>query len=161
MRFFPFALIALASAAAADTPNLTGTYNGIVACDRTQEGRPGVFRLELDIRVLQKDRELYIATWAAEDESQIRKKASLYKGSAVVADGRVSGYASVCQPDFEYKELVRIYPAMPKEGALSFSADTVFVTENLPNREGELIVESCRWVMTRTSDETPEMRTCP
>ncbi|MEM8818728.1 MAG: hypothetical protein AAGE90_04260 [Pseudomonadota bacterium] len=147
-------------AASADEASLTGSYSGIVACDRTEDGRPGVFQLALQIRVLQEGERLHIATWTAEDEALQRKKPSLYAGKAAVADGMVSGYARVCRPDFAYEELLRILPARAEGGALSFSADTVFVTEALPGREGSLITESCRWVMVRDSAEPPELERC-
>ncbi len=153
-------LLLLASPAFGEEINATGTYSGIVACDRTEDGRPGVFQLRLDIRVLHEGDDLYIATWTAEDEALKRRKASLYKGKAATADGRISGYVTACRPDFDYQESVRILPALPTEDGLSFAADTIFITEALPGREGHLIVESCRWVMVRESTETPTMERC-
>ncbi|MEM8729980.1 MAG: hypothetical protein AAGF79_08680 [Pseudomonadota bacterium] len=160
MRWIVLALMALSTAAGAETPSLTGTYSGIVACDRTDDGRPGVFQLELTIRVLHDGTDLHLATWTPENEPLARHTPSLYAGKAVVADGRVSGYAQTCRPDFEYSETLRILPALAEDGGLSFAADTIFVTEALPGREGQLITESCRWVMTRQSAQTPEMETC-
>ena len=161
MRTLFFAvLIAVAHPAIAEAPNLTGSYSGHVACDRTDDGVPGVFHLSLDIRVLHEGSDLNIATWTQEDEDMQRKQASLYTGKASTAGDQVSGYATACRPDFEYQEIVRILPAVSDDDALSFSAHTIFVTEALPSKEGELITESCRWVMTRTSAETPEMETC-
>lgn len=159
-RILAAALIASSQAAYAESPSLTGTYSGIVACDRTHDGLPGVFQLNLDIRILQDGSDLYIATWTQEDEELQRKQASLYTGKASVAGEQVSGFASACRPDFDYQELVRILPATADGADLSFSAHTIFVTNALPNREGELITESCRWVMTRKSAEPPEMETC-
>lgn len=154
------ALLLLATPAYGEELSLTGSYSGVVACERTEDGRPGVFQLRLDIRVLQENEYLHIATWTVEDETLKRKKASLYTGKAVTADGRVSGYAAACRPDFDYKEIVRILPALPTEDGLSFTADTIFVTEALPGQEGRLIVESCRWVMVRKSAEPPVMDRC-
>lgn len=150
----------LAAPALAEELSLTGSYSGVVACERTQDGRPGVFQLQLDIRVLQEGDHLHIATWTAEDEALQRKKASLYAGKAAIADGRVSGYAQACRPDFDYIETVRILPAMPVGSDLSFSAETIFITEALPGREGSLIVESCRWVMVRENAAPPDMERC-
>lgn len=149
------------TAAWADDPSLTESYSSIVACNRTEDGRPGVFQLKLDIPVLQDGSDLHIATWTAEDEQLQRRTASLYRGKAATADGRVSGYITVCRPDFAYQETVRILPALPGEDGLSFAADKIFVTEALPGREGHLILESCRWVMERSSADVPEMETCP
>lgn len=160
IRLFAVFILA-ATPVLADQPSLTGTYSGIVACDRTEEGRPGVFQLKLDIRIQQDGKALHIATWTAEDEALKRKKPSLYSGKAAIADGRVSGYAAACRPDFDYIETVRILPALPTKDGLSFIADTIFVTEALPKREGRLIVESCRWVMKRKSAERPKMDRCP
>ena len=153
-------LLLLAFPAYGEEINATGSYSGIVACERTEDGRPGVFQLRLDIRVLHEGDQLHIATWTAEDEALKRRKASLYKGKAVTADGRISGYVTACRPDFDYQESVRILPALPTENGLSFAAETIFITEALPGREGHLIVESCRWVMVRKSAETPTMERC-
>ena len=160
MRHLIPVLIIAGSPVLADDPSLTGTYSGVVACERTENGLPGVFQLDLDIRVRQNGDRLDIATWTAEDEELQRRTASLYSGKVSVANGQVSGYAAVCRPDFEYIETVRIIPSVETAVDFSFAADTVFVTEALPGREGHLIVESCRWVMTRNSTEVPEMETC-
>ncbi|MEM6624261.1 MAG: hypothetical protein AAF674_18720 [Pseudomonadota bacterium] len=151
----------VAGAALADAPSMTGSYSGIVACDRTEEGLPGVFQLRLDIRVIQQGDRIDIATWTAEDEELKRRTASLYTGKVAEADGRISGYATACRPDFDYQETIRILPALIDDPALGFSADTIFITEDLPGRQGRLIVESCRWVMVRQSTEMPEMERCP
>ena len=153
-------LLLLAFPAYGEEINATGSYSGIVACERTEDGRPGVFQLRLSIRVLHEGDQLQIATWTAEDEALKRRKASLYRGKAVTADGRFSGYVTACRPDFDYRETVRIPPALPTEDGLSFAAETIFITEALPGREGHLIVESCRWVMVRKSAETPTMERC-
>ncbi len=160
MRHAYLALIIAASPVLAEAPSLTGTYSGAVACERTENGLPGVFLLNLDIRVHQNGDRLDIATWTAEDEALQRRTASLYAGKAAVANGQVSGYVAACRPDFEYIETIRILPTASTTEDFSFAADTIFVTEALPGREGHLIVESCRWVMTRTSTEVPEMETC-
>ena len=155
-----FALVVLATPAFGEEVSLTGSYSGVVACDRTEDGRPAAFQLRLKIRVLQEGDQLHIATWTEKDEALKRRKASLYVGRAVTSDGRVSGYATACRPDFDYQETVRILPTLPTKDGLSFSADTIFITEALPGREGELIVESCRWVMTRESAGPPDMEQC-
>ena len=154
------ALFLLAAPAYGAETSLTGSYSGVVACDRTDDGRPAAFQIPLNIRILQDGDRLHIATWTAGDVALKRRKASLYTGKAVTADGRVSGYVTACRPDFDYQELVRILPALPTEDGLSFSADTIFMTEALPGREGELIVESCRWVMVRQSADPPDMERC-
>lgn len=155
-----FSLAFFAAPASTEEPSLTGSYSGIVACDRTENGLPGVFQLKLDIRVRQSGDRLDIATWTAEDEALQRRKPSLYTGKAASSDGRLSGFAAACRPDFAYQEMVRILPAIGTKEDMSFSADTIFVTEALPGREGHLIVESCRWVMKRTSSKLPEMQVC-
>ena len=160
IRLF-IALLLLATPAVADeVPTLTGSYSGTVACERTEDGRPGVFQLRLDIRIVQEGDRLHMATWTEEDEALKRRKASLYNGKAATADGRISGYVSACRPDFAYRETVRILPALATPDGLSFAADTIFVTEALPGREGRLIVESCRWVMERQSAEPPTLERC-
>ncbi len=153
-------LLLLATPAYSEEANLTGSYSGVVACDRTDDGRPGAFQLRLNIRVLQDGDRLDIATWTAKDEALKRRRPSLYTGKAAIADGRVSGYVTACRPDFDYEEAVRILPALPTKDGLSFSADTIFMTEALPGREGELIVESCRWVMVRENKDPPDMERC-
>lgn len=160
MKHHILALIIAASPVLADDPSLTGNYSGVVACERTENGSPGVFLLNLDIRVRQNGDRLDIATWTAEDEALQRRTASLYSGKAAVANGQVSGYVAACRPDFEYIETIRIIPSIETTTDFSFAADTVFVTEALPGREGILIVESCRWIMTRNSTDVPEMETC-
>ena len=154
------ALILLVIPAHGEQTSLTGSYSGVVACDRTDDGRPGAFQLRLNIRVLQDGDRLDIATWTAKDEALKRRRPSLYTGKAATVDGRVSGYVTACRPDFDYQEAVRILPALPTKDGLSFAADTIFMTEALPGREGELIVESCRWVMVRESKDPPEMERC-
>ena len=160
MKYLSPALMIAAFPVLADDPSLTGTYSGVVACERTENGLPGVFLLNLDIRVHQNGNRLDIATWTAEDETLQRRAASLYSGKAAVANGQVSGYVAACRPDFEYIETIRIVPSVKTTADFGFAADTVFVTEALPGREGYLIVESCRWVMTRNSTEVPEMEKC-
>ncbi|MEM9360395.1 MAG: hypothetical protein AAGB04_29815 [Pseudomonadota bacterium] len=160
MRHLIPALLIVASPVLADDLSLTGTYSGVVACERTENGLPGIFRLDLDIRVRQSGDRLDVATWTAEDEALQRRTASLYSGKAVAANGQVSGYLTACRPDFEYVETIRILPTVKTQADFGFAADTIFVTESLPGREGHLIVESCRWIMTRNSTDVPEMQTC-
>ena len=153
-------LLLLAVPAKAQEASFTGTYRGLIACDRTADGRPGTFSLELDVRMLEDGDRLSLATWSAEDEASGAREPSLYDGEVRKADGRVSGYLRACAPDFDYQELIRIKPAIPDEDGFSFSADTVFVSKDLPGSEGQLMVESCRWVMKRVSSESPDMSRC-
>ncbi|MEM1112291.1 MAG: hypothetical protein AAGI11_10320 [Pseudomonadota bacterium] len=160
-RFFLILIgYSLASTAGADAPDMTGTYQGVVACDRIIEGKPGTFHKQWSLRVLHRGDRLDVATWTAEEEKTGKRKASLYTGKTRVSEGRVSGYLATCRPAIEASELVRLLPARLENGALSFSADTIFVTEDLPGSPGDLIVENCRWVMDRVSTDTPVMETC-
>lgn len=157
MRFLLSCTFAMAASALVAETSLTGSYSGSVVCDRTDEGRPGIFSLDLDLRIHQRDEVLYLATQSAEGNAG---DGSLYAGKAVVADDRVSGYVTACRPSFDYQEIVRILPTVEIDGQLVFSAETVFVTEDAPGLEGRLILESCRWAMERTSSEIPAMETC-
>lgn len=161
MRAVIALLFALATPVLAEEPSLSGTYSGSVVCDRTENGRPGTFQLALDLRIRQDGERLDLATWSEAEVAAGTRVASLYTGKAAIADGSVSGYVMACKPDFAYDEIVRILPALPEGDTFTFAAETIFITEMLPGREGDLILESCRWAMVRTGTDVPDFEACP
>ena len=151
---------AVLPAAAADF-SLTGTYQGFFTCDDVADGAGGAFGRAMTMEVVQSGDRIEMRDTVAVDPSGPELH-TLYRGR-VAADGggAVSGYAEACGGTFPHKELARIFPASPSREPFGFAADTVFVSEAVPGVGAKLVVESCKWALTRVSTETPRFEPCP
>jgi hypothetical protein len=153
-------LMAAAPATAADV-SLTGTYEGFFVCDHIAGGEAGGFGRAMTMEVVQTGDRIAMRNTVKVDPAAPESH-TLYRGRvAADAAGSISGYAEVCGGTFPHKELVRIFPASPSREPFSFAADTVFVSEAVPGIGDKLVVESCKWALTRVSPETPEFEACP
>ncbi len=148
--------------AGAEPVSWTGTYEGHFVCDHVIGGTAGGFSRSFSAHVRHSGTSIDVETFAL-ISPETKGKPSLYYGKLQeTAGGAVtSGYLEACKGRFDYKELVRIFPASSSGGSFSFAADTIFVSEALPGAEGKLVAESCKWALKRTSTEAPEFETCP
>jgi len=155
-------LILFVAPAAAEGFSWTGTYEGHFVCDHVIGGAAGGFSRPFSAHIRQSGARIDMETFAL-ISPETKGKPSLYRGKLQEnAEGLVmSGYLEACRGRFDYKELVRIFPATASGGSFSFAADTIFVSEALPGAEGKLLVESCKWALKRTSAEVPDFETCP
>ena len=147
---------------AAEPISWTGTYEGHFVCDHINGSAAGGFSRSLQAHVRHDGTRLDVETFAV-ISPETKGKPSLYSGKVQdIAGGQVmAGYLEACRGRFDYKELVRIFPATRVGQAFSFAADTIFITEALPGAEGRLVVESCKWALKRVSTDAPEFETCP
>ena len=147
---------------AAQPASLTGTYEGHFVCDRVISGSAGGFSRQFSAHIRQTGERIDMETFAL-ISPETRGKPSLYAGKLQDSAGGavVSGYLEACKGRFDYKEMVRIFPATTSGSAFSFAADTIFVSSALPGAEGKLLVESCKWALKRVSSDAPEFETCP
>ncbi|MCP4383439.1 MAG: hypothetical protein GY798_18815 [Hyphomicrobiales bacterium] len=157
------ATLAMANGAAADqTFSWTGTYDGYFACDKLTDGAPSSFGRPWTIDIVQTGDRIDMTTRTLVDPE---KGAStiLYRGMVrdSPAGDAVSGYVESCEGTFAYQELVRIFPATTTGETFGFAADTVFVSREVPELEGKLVVQSCKWAMRRVSTEAPAFEPCP
>jgi len=146
---------------AADAFSLTGTYQGFFVCDNVTNGVSGGFGRAMTMEVVQTgdriDMQNSVVVAASGPPSQTTFRGRLV--AAAPGDGVVAGYAEVCRSTFPHKELVRIFPVSPARQPFSFAADTVFVSEAVPGMSG-LVVEGCKWALTRVSTEMPQFKVC-
>ncbi|WP_108882330.1 hypothetical protein [Anderseniella sp. Alg231-50] len=148
--------------AAAEGFSWTGTYEGHFVCDHVNGGAAGGFSRSFLANIRHTGTSLDVETFAV-ISPETKGKPSLYRGKVQeIAGGKVmAGYLEACKGRFDYKELVRIFPATSAGQSFSFAADTIFTTEALPGAEGRLVVESCKWALKRVSAEVPEFEACP
>lgn len=148
--------------ATAEPISWTGTYEGHFVCDHINGRAAGGFSRAFQAHVRHDGTALDVETFAL-ISPETKGKPSLYSGKVQdIAGGQVmAGYLEACKGRFDYKELVRIFPASGVGQSFSFAADTIFITEALPGAEGRLVVESCKWALKRTSTDVPEFETCP
>jgi len=157
------ALLALfALPAAAEGFSWNGSYEGHFVCDHVIGGAAGGFSRSFFAHIRHSGSRIDMETIAL-ISPETKGKPSLYRGKLQeTAGGSVtSGYLEACKGRFDYKELVRIFPATSSGKSFSFAADTIFVSEALPGAEGKLVAESCKWALKRVSAEAPEFKTCP
>lgn len=151
--------VAVMTATAADF-TLTGTYEGFFVCDNVADGRSGAFGRPMTMAVVQSGDVIAMRNTVAVDPSGPPSH-TLFRGRvAADAGGAVAGYVEACGGSFPHKELVRIFPASPSRAPFSFAADTVFVSDGVPGLSAGLVVESCKWALTRVSTETPMVEVC-
>ncbi len=154
----------IAGSAVAEPFSWDGTYEGHFVCDHVIDGVAGGFSRPFTVMMRQSGDRIDLASQAAVNPSG-DDPLSLYRGrlvgTAQAEAGRVmSGYLEVCDPRFPYRELVRLFPATPRAESFTFSAATIFVSDQLPGAEGRLLVESCNWALTRVSSEIPDFEPC-
>lgn len=138
-----------------------GHYDGYVTCDHVQDGVASTFAMPFQLLVAQDGDTIRIGTRTANPD-ETGAGLSIYEGRVMGSPdgGFVSGFVEACRPRFAYRELVRMFPASTDPDRFAFSASTIFVTESMPEAEGALVVESCRWSATRTSMEAPTLEPC-
>ena len=152
----------IAAPAAAEGFSWTGSYEGHFVCDDVTAGAAGGFSRPFEARIIHSGSDIDVAVSAVVEPS-VGASPSRYRGKLQeTAGGAVmSGYLEVCSGRFEYKEMVRIFPATNTGKTFSFAADTIFVTEALPGADGKLVVEACKWALKRVATETPDFQPCP
>lgn len=147
--------------ASAAEVSLTGTYEGFFVCDDVTGGAPGAFGRAMTMDIVQTGDAIAMRNTVAVDPSGPVSH-TLYRGRVAVGEGgTLSGYAEACGGTFPHKELVRIVPASPSREPFSFAADTIFVSDAVPGVGDKLVVESCKWALTRVSAEAPKFEACP
>ena len=148
--------------AVAEPGSWTGTYEGHFVCDHVIGGTAGGFSRSFSAHVRHSGTSIDVETFALINP-ETKGKPSLYHGKLQeTAGGAVtSGYLEACKGRFDYKELVRLFPASSSGKSFSFAAYTIFVSEALPGAEGKLVAECCKWALKRTSTQAPDFETCP
>lgn len=141
--------------------SLSGRYEGAVACDSTTEGRAWSWGREIALSIVDEGGQLRVE-YVYTDKAELGVEFTRYAGQAVTSpDGAVvSGYFRVCDATFPAYELVRLFPTSTANEPFSFAADSIWVSDQVPNLPG-LTVQSCKWAMKRVSSETPTVRACP
>lgn len=153
-------LVALTSTAQAEDFSLTGTYEGLYACDSTTAGVPSSWARPMEAAIVQNGDKFNIDLRYV-DKQELGKEYSLYAGQlALSPSGEVlSGYFGACGGTFPSRELARIFPAATASTSFSMAITSVWASDTVPNIPG-LIVQSCTWSLTRTSSDTPTVRPC-
>ena len=153
-------LIALTSAAQAEDFSLTGSYQGLYACDSTTAGVPSSWARPMEAAIVQ-DGDRFNIDLRYVDHRELGKEYSLYAGRlALSPSGEIlSGYFGACGGTFPSRELARIFPAATASTSFSMAITSVWISDRVPNIPG-LIVQSCTWSLTRTSTDTPTVRPC-
>ena len=153
-------LIALTSAAQAEDFLLTGSYQGLYACDSTTAGVPSSWARPMEAAIVQ-DGDRFNIDLRYVDHRELGKEYSLYAGQLALSPsgGILSGYFGACGGTFPSRELARIFPAATASTPFSMAITSVWISDRVPNIPG-LIVQSCTWSLTRTSTDTPTVRPC-
>jgi hypothetical protein len=157
------AAIALSAAAmAAERFDLTGSYEGFVVCDNVTGGIASTFGRPMTFAIVQTGDRIDARNTVEVDPSQDASH-TVFRGWAIAsaAGDWVSGYLEVCDSSFPHDEMIRIFPASTTAETFSFAADTVFAAEAVPGMGENLVVESCKWSLARTSIELPSFEPCP
>lgn len=140
---------------------LTGLYEGTTSCDSTTDGDAWSWGSAVRVAIQQDGQDLEI-DYQYIDTSEYGKEYALYLGKmAISGDGAiVSGFFAACGGTFPAQELVRMFPTPTKDAPFSFAADSIWVSQAVPNRPG-LTVQSCRWALRRVSLDKGPIRACP
>lgn len=160
------AAVAFLAAATAQTANaddiflMTGSYEGVYACDSTTAGVPSGWGRPMSLAIVQSGDAIRIDL-KYEDKNELGAEYSLYTGKvSMTPDGStINGYFEACGATFPSKELVRIFPASVTATPFQFSAQGVWVSDQVPNMPG-LTVQSCTWYLKRISTVLPPVREC-
>lgn len=140
--------------------SLTGKYEGLYACDSTTAGVPSTWSRPMSAGIIETDGRIAIDLLYT-DKQELGAEYSLYEGqiSVSASHGLVSGYFEACGGSFPSKELARIFPSVIDVGDLSFSVTSVWASDEVPNIPG-MTVQTCKWSLTRTSTDAPEIQRC-
>jgi hypothetical protein len=153
-------LVAMTIAAQADDFSLTGSYEGLYACDSTTGGVPSTWARPMEAGVIQ-DGDKFTIDLRYTDRKELGGEYSLYAGQlALSPSGEIlSGYFGACSGTFPSKELARIFPAATASVPFSMSITSIWASDSVPNTPG-LTVQTCKWSLTRKSTQTPVVRPC-
>ncbi|WP_421725804.1 hypothetical protein [Bauldia sp.] len=156
------ALTLAVTTAHAEPFSWSGVYEGFFVCDHLSAGTGGGFGRALTLSIRQTGDRIDVQTGAVVD-ADVGVSRSFYRGEvmASASGDMVSGYLEVCESSFPYNELVRLFPASTGTVPFRFAADTVFISKAVPGEVGRLVAESCKWSMTRVSDDPPDFEGCP
>jgi hypothetical protein len=116
----------IASGVAATEPfSLTGSYEGVFACDDLTEGVPSGLFAPVSVNILQQDGQIDLASTYEDLEGP---ETLLYRGEVRVDSGgdAISGYFAACGGTFPSNELARIFPAATAGNPFRFAADSIF-----------------------------------
>jgi len=156
------ALLGTASARSAeDAFSWTGSYQGFVTCDDATGGVFGTFARPVTAGIVQTG-EAIVLDLSVVVESDVGVTSTTFRGEVMSSSaGDVStGYVESCKGSFPHTELARFFPASTRSEGFAFTADTIFVSKDVPGAAGKLVVESCRWSLVRISTEAPEVGGC-
>lgn len=139
--------------------SMTGTYEGVLACDSVSNGLLDGFSTPGVLKIIQRgSSEISLELkYGDEDDPTI----CLYEGATVTdRDGdAVGGYFEACGGTFVSTEVARIFPATRTEDGFNFAADTVFHSTDIDD-EGTLLVQGCKFAFTRVDRNRPRIQTC-
>lgn len=152
--------ISARSAIAEDSFSMTGSYEGVYACDSTTAGVPSGWGRPMSLALVQSGDAIRIDLKYV-DKHELGAEYSLYAGKVSMApDGAtINGYFEACGATFPAKEIVRIFPASVEQKPFQFSAQGVWASDQVPNMPG-LTVQSCTWYLKRVSTDAPAVRDC-
>ncbi len=153
-------LVVLTSVAQAENFSLTGSYEGLYACDSTTAGVPSTWARPLSAKIVQEGDKFTIDL----EYTDLRERGneySLYAGQlALSPSGKLlSGYFGACGGTFPSREIARIFPSATAASPFAMSITSVWVSDKVPNIPG-LTVQTCKWSLTRKSTEKPVVRPC-
>ena len=153
-------IVGFACTAQAKEFSLTGSYEGLYACDSTTGGVPSSWARPMAAAIVQ-DGDTFTIDLRYTDRKELGNEYSLYVGQMVLSpSGNIlSGYFGACGGTFPSKELARIFPSATDTSTFSMSITSVWASDRVPNIPG-LTVQSCTWSLTRKSTETPVVRPC-
>lgn len=146
------------SASADQRFSMTGTYEGVLACDDIRDGVPSGFSTPAVFKIVQEgsSRIALELNYGEEDDLGV----CLYEGEISLDPGgdAVNGYYEACGGTFESRELARIFPAEAVEESFTFAADSIF--QSTESEEGVLVVQGCKFVFTRVDRSRPQVQRC-
>lgn len=161
IALFAAALLALSPPAlAAEAFSWSGTYEGFFVCDDVTDGAGGTFGRAMTMAVVQSENRIDMRNTVAVDPAGPPSHTTFTGRVATGPGGAVSGYLEACASTFPHREMIRLAPASPARQPFGFTADTIFVSDAVPGVHG-LVVESCRWSLTRVSAEVAAFQRCP
>ncbi len=154
------ALVGLAGTAHAENFSLTGSYEGLYACDSTTAGVPTTWARPMEAGIVQ-DGDKFTIDLRYTDRQERGHEYSLYAGQLALSPSGelLSGYFGACGGTFPSRELARIFPSATGSTPFSMSITSVWASDQVPNIPG-LTVQTCKWSLTRKSTAKPNVRPC-